>query len=39
MAFDPFSAQLFIFCNRQRTVIKMIAWEGNGLSLPPYRMG
>ncbi len=33
MALDPFSAQLFIFCHRQRTLIKMVAWEGNGFAL------
>lgn len=30
---DPFSADLFIFCNRARTLVKMIAWEGNGFVL------
>jgi len=38
MALDPFSAQLFIFCNRQRTLIKMVAWEGNGLALLMKRL-
>jgi transposase len=30
---DPFSADLFIFCNRSRNLVKMIAWEGNGFVL------
>ena len=33
MALDPSNAQLFIFCNRQRTLIKMVAWESNGFAL------
>ena len=31
---DPFSADLFIFCNRSRNLVKMITWEGNGFILP-----
>ena len=38
MALDPFSAQLFIFCNRQRSLIKMVAWEGNGFVLLMKRL-
>lgn len=30
---DPFSADLFIFCNRNRTLVKMVGWEGNGFVL------
>jgi transposase len=30
---DPFSADLFVFCNRTRNLVKMIAWEGNGFVL------
>ena len=29
----PFSADLFIFCNRARSLVKMVAWEGNGFCL------
>ena len=29
----PFNADLFIFCNRARTLVKMVAWEGNGFCL------
>ena len=28
----PFSADLFIFCNRARSLVKMVAWEGNGFA-------
>ncbi|MEM8560945.1 MAG: IS66 family insertion sequence element accessory protein TnpB [Pseudomonadota bacterium] len=37
-ALDPFSSQVSIFCNRQRTLIKMVAWEGNGFALPMKRL-
>jgi transposase len=33
MGSDPFSADLFIFCNRARTLVKMVGWEGNGFVL------
>jgi transposase len=33
MEADPFSADLYIFCNRARTLVKMVAWEGNGFCL------
>lgn len=33
MELDPFSAQLFVFCNNARTIIKMVGWEGNGFVL------
>ncbi|WP_405240855.1 IS66 family insertion sequence element accessory protein TnpB [Lentisalinibacter orientalis] len=33
MGRDPFSADLYIFCNRARTLVKMVAWEGNGFVL------
>ena len=33
MELDPFSASLFVFCNRKRTLVKMVAWEGNGFVL------
>lgn len=33
MALDPFSSQLFVFCNRQRDKIKMLYWERNGFCL------
>ena len=33
MGSDPFSADLFIFCNRARNLVTMVAWEGNGFVL------
>ncbi len=27
---DPFADGLFVFCNRQRTSVKIIYWERNG---------
>lgn len=33
MALDPFSASLFVFCNRTRTLVKLVGWEGNGFVL------
>jgi len=33
MALDPFSSELFVFCNRNRTLVKMVCWEGNGFAL------
>lgn len=33
MDLDPFSAALFVFCNRKRSLVKMVCWEGNGFVL------
>ena len=33
MGSDPCSADLYIFCIRARTLVKMVAWEGNGFVL------
>jgi transposase len=33
MELDPFNASLFVFCNRARTLVKMVVWEGNGFVL------
>ena len=30
---DPFSAQLFVFCNRKRDKIKILYWETSGFCL------
>ncbi len=30
---DPFSADLYIFCNRARTLVKIVAWQGDGFVL------
>ena len=33
MMLDPFSHNLFIFCNRRKTTIKILEWDGNGFWL------
>ena len=35
---DSFGADLFIFCNRARTLVKIVAWEGNGFVLWMQRL-
>ena len=30
---DPFSSSLFVFCNRKKTMIKILHWEYNGFWL------
>jgi transposase len=33
MGLNPFDADLFVFCNRQRTMIKILYWDHNGFAL------
>jgi transposase len=33
MDLNPFSGDLFVFCNRQRTIIKLLYWDHNGFCL------
>lgn len=30
---DPFSSSLFVFCNRKKTMLKILHWEYNGFWL------
>ncbi|MBI5896318.1 MAG: IS66 family insertion sequence element accessory protein TnpB [Desulfobacterales bacterium] len=33
MELNPFSGDLFVFCNRCRTIIKILYWDHNGFCL------
>jgi transposase len=35
---DPFSGALFVFCNRRRTAIKLLAYDGQGFWLCMKRL-
>ncbi len=35
---DPFSEQLFVFCNRRRDAIKILYWESSGFCLWQQRL-
>lgn len=30
---DPYSKSMFVFCNRSRTALKILQWDGSGLCL------
>jgi len=30
---DPFSGHLYVFCNRKRTILKLLYWDHNGFCL------
>jgi len=38
MSLDPFSESLFLFCNRERKIIKALYWDRNGFCLWQKRL-
>jgi transposase len=38
MKLDPFSGHLFAFCNRRRTMVKLLLWDRNGFWLFQKRL-
>ena len=39
MELDPFSGSVYVFCNRQRSIVKALYWDRNGFCLWQKRQG
>lgn len=38
MGHDPLSGSLFVFCNRKKTILKLLYWDRNGFCLWQKRL-
>ena len=38
LSLDPFSGHVFVFCNRRRTLMKMLLWDRSGFFLFAKRL-
>ena len=36
MGLNPFSGDLFVFCNRRQNIIKILYWDENGFKWPKH---